>query len=1043
MILSDVSVRRPVFAMVISILMTIIGLMALGRLTVRETPNVQPPVVSIDTVYRGASAAVIESKITQVIENQIAGLEGVETLRSSSFDERSRISIEFALDRDIESAANDVRDRVSRVARQLPEEADPPQVAKVDTSSDAVLWLALTSASRTQLELTDYADRYLVDRLSVVDGVATIRVGGERRYAMRVWLDRKALAARQLTVQDVEDSLREENVELPAGRIESVEREFTLRTDTGFRSPEDFRQLVIGRGGDGYLVRLSEVATVEVAAENLRSLARTDGKSGISLGIVPQSTANVLDVAKGVYAEIAEVQKTLPEDLTLDVSVDDSVFVSKSIYEVEHALVVALLLVLVVIYLFLGTMRATIIPAVTIPVSIIAACIVMAIADYSVNVLTLLGAVLAIGLVVDDAIVVLENIVRRMELGEAPLLAAVDGSREIGFAVIATTLVLMAVFVPISFIPGNVGRLFGEFGITIAAAIGISALVSLTLVPMMCSKIFANGIVRGRVARATDRFFQMLSKAYERSLRRALAAPALVVAAALLAFGLVFVLFKDLPSEYAPTEDRQRVFIRFTAPEGSSLQYVDRYLRQVEDVVLEEVERGNVRRFIARSANVGGGADINAGWVSLTLTEWDERDESAQEIAARLRKRLVDLVGVRINVGTPGGLGVGGSGNPVQIVLGGSDYDELARWRDIILAKAAENPGLTNLESDYYARKPQINVSVDRNRAGDLGVSLTAVGRTLETMMGSRIVTTYLDRGEQYNVILQAKDTDRATTSDLTNIYVRSATSNQLVPLASLVTVEETAGPIELKRFNRLRSITLSANLTPGYSLGEALDYMENLIRTELPAHAVINYSGESREFKRSGNALYMTFLLALVIVFLVLAAQFESFRHPIIIMMTVPLAVAGALLGLWVTDRSINVYSQIGCIMLIGLAAKNGILIVEFANQLRDRGVEFLEATIESSAIRLRPVLMTSLCTIFGAVPLLVASGAGAESRSTIGSVIVYGVTFSLLLTLYVVPVVYAFVARNTQSPEYITHMIERLRSAASKALPAPGRET
>jgi multidrug efflux pump len=715
--------------------------------------------------------------------------------------------------------------------------------------------------------------------------------------------------------------------------------------------------------------------------------------------------------------------------LRLDINVDDSVFVSQSIYEVQHALIVALLLVLVVIYLFLGTVRATIIPAVTIPVSIIAACIVMVIADFSVNVLTLLGAVLAIGLVVDDAIVVLENIVRRMELGDAPLLACIDGSREIGFAVIATTLVLMAVFLPISFIPGNVGRLFGEFGITIAAAIGISALVSLTLVPMMCSKIFAKGIVRGRVAHAVDRFFQWMSSAYERSLRRSLQTPLLVVAAGLLAFGLVFVLLKDLPSEYAPGEDRQRVFIRLVGPEGASLQYIDRYLRQVEEVVIEEVDRGSVRRYLTRSGSFGGGSDVNTGVVVLMLSDWSERDESAQQIAARLRVRLRELVGVKVFVNTPGGLGVGGSGSPVRIVLGGSEYEELARWRDIILAKAAENPGLTNLDSDFYSRKPQIRISVDRNRAGDLGVSLTAVGRTLETMMGSRIVTTFLDRGEEYNVMLQARDSDRATTSDLTNIYVRSATTRALVPLSNLAHVEETAGPIELKRFNRLRSITLSANLMPGYSLGEALDYMENLIRTELPPHAVINYDGESREFKRSGNAMYMTFLLALLIVFLVLAAQFESFRHPLIIMVTVPLAVAGALLGLWLTDRSINVYSQIGCIMLIGLAAKNGILIVEFANQLRDRGVEFVEAIIESSAIRLRPVLMTSLCTIFGAIPLLLASGAGAESRSTIGSVIVYGVAFSLLLTLYVVPVVYTFVARNTQSPEYISQMIEGLR--------------
>jgi multidrug efflux pump len=1030
MILSDISVRRPVFAMVVSLLLTIIGLMAAARLAVRETPNVQPPIVSIDTVYRGASAAVVESKITQVIENQISGLEGIETLRSSSQDERSRITIEFSLDRDIESAANDVRDRVARVVGSLPEEVDPPEVAKVDTTSEPIIWLNLWGG-RSQLELTDYAERYLVDRFSVVKGAAQVRITGQRRYAMRVWLDRQALAARQLTVQDVENALRAENVELPAGRIESLQREFTLRTETGLRTPQDFRQLVVGRGADGYLVRLGEVADVELAAEDLRSIGRSDGKPGVSLGIVPQSTANVLEVTAGVKAELALVQETLPADVKLDVTIDDSVFVSESIYEVIHALVVALLLVLVVIYLFLGTVRATIIPAVTIPVSIIAASIVMAMAGYSINVLTLLGAVLAIGLVVDDAIVVLENIVRRIELGEPPLLAAVDGSREIGFAVIATTLVLIAVFLPISFIPGNIGRLFGEFGITIATAIAFSALISLTLVPMMSSKIFGKGIVRGRVVHAVDRFFKWLSQLYERSLRSALRAPLLVLASGVLTIGLSVVLFRLLPSEYAPSEDRQRIFIMLAAPEGSTPQYVDRYLRQVEEVIIEEVKNGTVRRMQARTGGFGGGGDMNIGRVFLALSGFDERTESAQQIAARIRTKVQDLAGVRVVVGMPGGLGVRGGGSPVQIVLGGGDYTELAQWRDIILQKAAENPGLTNLDSDFYSRKPQLKVSVDRNRAADLGVSLTAVGRTLETMMGSRIVTTFLDRGEEYNVVLQARETDRATPSDLTNIYVRSAATSSLVPLSNLVQMEEIAGPTELKRFDRLRSITISANLVPGYSLGEALEYMEGLVRSELPPHAQINYDGESREFKRSSGALYTTFLLALVIVFLVLAAQFESFRHPFIIMVTVPLAVGGALLGLWFTGGSINVFSQIGCIMLIGLAAKNGILIVEFANQLRDRGMEFLEAIVEASAIRLRPVLMTSLCTVFGAVPLLIASGAGAESRKAIGAVVVYGVTFSMLLTLYVVPVVYAYIARNTQSPEYISHLIDKLRTA------------
>ena len=1036
MILSDISVRRPVFAMVVSLLLTIIGLMAASRLSVREVPDVQPPIVSIDTIYRGASAAVVESKITQVIEDRIAGLEGIEKMTSSSQDERSRVTVEFSLNRDIDGAANDIRDRVARVMGNLPEEAEPPEIAKVDTSSDPVMWLNVASDQRSALELSDYADRYLTDRFSVVPGVAQVRIGGERRYAMRVWLDREALAARQLTVQDVESALRSENVELPAGRIESVDREFTLRTDTGLRTPDDFRRLVIGRGAGGYLVRLGEVAQIELAAEDLRTISRSDGQSGISLGVIPQSTANVLDVARGVREELERIRATLPPDMRLDINIDDSSVVSESIGEVVHALVVALILVLVVIYLFLGTVRATVIPALTIPVSIIAASIFMVIAGYSINVLTLLGAVLAIGLVVDDAIVVLENIVRRVELGEPPLIAAVDGSREIGFAVIATTLVLVAVFLPISFIPGNVGRLFGEFGISMAAAIAVSALISLTLVPMMSSKIFAGGIIRGRVADATDRFFRWLSRWYERTVRAALAAPAIVFAAGAAAIALAVTLFSVLPSEYAPAEDRQRIWISVAAPEGASLSYVDSYLRQVEVIAMEEVERGTVKRVQTRAGAFGGGGDVNVGRIFMVLNDWDKRDESAQEIAARLRSRLADLP-VRIVVGTPSGLGIRGGGAPVQIVLGGGDYEELAAWRDILVAKAAENPGLTNIDSDYHPRKPQLKVAIDRDRAADLGVSLTAVGRTLETMMGSRVVTTFLDRGEEYNVILQAREEDRASPNDLNNIYVRSAATNALVPLSNLVTMSETAGARELKRFDRLRSVTISANLNTGYSLGEALDYFEELVRAELPSHAQINYDGESREYKRSGGALYITFVLALVIVFLVLAAQFESFRHPIIIMMTVPLAVAGALLGLYFSDGSINVFSQIGCIMLIGLAAKNGILIVEFANQLRDRGVEFKESIVQAAAIRLRPVLMTSLCTVFGAIPLLLATGAGAESRRAIGSVVVYGVTFSMLLTLYVVPVVYALVARSTKSPEYVTKLIESLRAKPERAQP------
>jgi len=1029
-ILSEISVRRPVFAMVVSLLLTIIGLMAVNRLSVREYPDIAAPIVSVETFYRGATAEVIESRVTQIIENQVAGLEGIEKITSSSAEERSRITIEFGLNRDIESAANDVRDRVSRVQNNLPDEADPPQISKVDANSDPMMVIDVASDKRSVLELNDYTDRYIVDRFSVVDGVAMTRINGERRYAMRIWLNRQALAGRQLTVQDVEAALRRENLQLPAGRIESKNREFSLRTDTGFNTPEDFKQLVIGRGGDGSLVHLGDVAQVERDAEDLRSFSRSNGRTGISLAIIPTSTANILDVSRGVRAEMDRIRATLPEDIHLEINNDNSLFVNESIKEVIHTLVIALGLVLIVIYAFLGSWRATLIPAITIPVSIISAAIVMVVAGFSINVLTLLGAVLAIGLVVDDAIVVLENIMRRIEAGEPALIASVDGSKEIGFAVIATTLVLVAVFLPISYLPGNLGRLFGEFGITLASAIAFSALISLTLVPMMTSKFFAKGAIRGRVTEHVEHFFSWLSARYETSLRGTINRPLLGVGLALGALALGAILYKSLPSEYSPAEDRAMVQIIVTAPEGASLRYIDRYLRQVEKVAFDEVDRGNARRILARSGNFGGGGDVNVGRVVLPLNPWDQRSESAAEIMQRMRSKLTNVPGARVVVSQPGGLGQRGPGSPVRMVLGGSNYEELVKWRDIVLQRAEQNPGLINLDSDYYERKPQLDVAIDRNRAADLGVSLEAVGRTLETMMGSRIVTTYLERGEEYRVILQARDNDRATPSDLDNIYVRSTTTNTLIPLSNLVRVKETAGPQDYKRFNRLRAVTISSNLAPGYSLGEAVQFLEKVAREDLPPEAQVNWDGESREFKRSGGALYITFLLALTIVFLVLAAQFESFRHPMVIMMTVPLAVTGALLGLFVQKGSINVFSQIGCIMLIGLAAKNGILIVEFANQLRDRGVEFIEAMIEAAAIRLRPVLMTSLCTLFGAIPLLIASGAGAESRRAIGAVVVYGVGFSLLLTLYIVPTMYTLFARNSRSPEYVTHMIERLRS-------------
>jgi multidrug efflux pump len=993
------------------------------------------PFFSIATTSRGAAADVVETKITQVIEERVSGLEGVTKITSQSIDGRSSINLEFVPERNVDEAANDVRDRVSRVAAQLPPEADPPEIGKVDFNAEPVIWLNLSSSTLNVLELTDYAERVLAERLGVLPGVARVRMGGARRYAMRVWIDREALAARQLTVTDIENALRRENIQLPAGRLESTQREFTLRTETGLNSENDFRELVIGRGADGYLVRLREVADVRLSAENERSLSRSNGVPGISVGVEQISKANTLEVARAVREEMERIRPQLPPGTILEVNMDRSAFIEESMKEVEIALVIAVLLVLAVIYLFLGNVRATLIPAVTIPVSIIGSFLVMAWFGFSINVLTLLGLVLAIGLVVDDAIVVLENIYRRMEGGEPPLIAAVDGSREIGFAVVATTLVLVAVFLPISFLQGNVGKLFREFGITVAAAVLFSMLVALTLTPMMASKLLAGGATRSPLSNMVDAFFHKLSTAYDRLLRRLMRRPWLVIGTTLGAMLVAALLFRALPSELTPPEDRGMMFVGLTGPEGASLEYMDRHARMVEDIMMREVEGGEVVRANMRiPGGFGGASEMNQARGFVVLAPWGERERSAEQIAQGVRSQMNQIAGVRAFVGTPGGW-VRGGGSPVQVVIGGTDYKELVQWRDIVMERMQENPGLSNIQSNYEERKPQVKVSVDRNRAADLGVSLQTVGRTLETVLGSRIVTTFIDRDREYNVILQGKAQDRATPSDLDNLYVRSDRTGELIPLSNLVQLTEEAGPTRLNRFDRLRAITISAALNPGYPLGDALEFVEGVVEKELPAAARLNFDGESREFKNSGNQMYFMFLLTLVVVFLVLAAQFESFVHPFVIMTTVPLAVIGALLGLWMYGMSINVFSQIAAIMLVGLAAKNGILIVEFANQLRDRGVEYREAVIEAAAIRLRPVLMTSLCTAFGAIPLMLASGAGAEARQAIGVTVFYGVIISVVLTLAVVPAVYTLVAKNTKSPQTIAKLIERLRGS-----PAPG---
>jgi multidrug efflux pump len=1029
-ILSDLSVRRPVFASVLSLLLVILGLAALTNLPVRQYPDIDPPVVSIETTYRGASAEVVETKITQVIEDRIAGLEGIEKLTSSSRDELSSIRVEFGLERDIDEAANDIRDRVARVVSSLPEEAEPPEIAKVDNDTRAVMYLNLTSDRMSGLQITDYAERFLTDRFSSVPGVARVRISGERRYAMRVWLDRQSLAAHGLTVSDVEAALRAENVELPAGRLESAEREFTLRTETGLTVPDDFRRLVVGRGGDGQLVRLGEVAEVRVGAENERNVARANAIPAVSLAIEQLSKANTVEVSRGVRAEAARVAGDLPEDMRIELNYDRAEFIEASMREVVKALGIAIVLVLVVIYLFLGSLRATLVPAVVVPVSVIATFLVMSSLGYTINTLTLLGLVLAIGLVVDDAIVVLENIYRRVEAGQPPLLAALEGSKEIGFAVIATTLVLVAVFVPLSFLQGEIGRLFNEFGLTLAAAVIFSSLVALTLSPMMGSRLLRGESGRRGPSQLVDAFFQRLCRTYTGLLSRVVGRPGLTLGGAAAVSALALLLMQALPSEYAPIEDRGVFMVMMRGPEGASFEYTDRYARQLEDVLMREIDEGPVMRILTRlPASFDTTGEVNTARMIVLLDPWGERREGVAQLARRLRREFDALPGVRTSIFLPQSLGIRSEGRPVQMVLGGPDYAQLEAWRNLLLPAMQELPELVNPDSNYQERKPQMKVQVDRDRAAALGVSLVEVGRTLETMLGSRIVTTYLDRGREYNVILQGEDADRVSPDDLTNLYVRSATTGKLVPLANLLSLRERAGPDELSRFDRMRSITLEAAPAPGVSLGQAMEALETKARALLPAGARISWDGESREFRESGSSLGITFGLALVIVFLVLAAQFESFTHPVVILVTVPLALTGAFLGLWLYGASLNVFSQIGAILLIGLSAKNGVLIVEFANQLRDRGRPFADAIVEAAGVRLRPILMTSACTTFGALPLLLASGAGAESRQPIGIVVVFGVSLSALLTLFAVPALYAVLARNTRSPQHVARMIARLR--------------
>ncbi|MET0369845.1 MAG: efflux RND transporter permease subunit [Sphingobium sp.] len=1021
--LSDLSVRRPVFAAVVAVLLCIVGVVGYLSLSIREYPDTDPPIVSVETSYTGAAASVVETRVTQILEDAIAGVQGLQTVTSSSRDGTSSINIEFDPSRNIDEAANDVRDRVSGAIEDLPEDALAPEIRKVDADARAILFIVFTRPGWTPTQIADYLDRNVIDRFSAIDGVARVTGGGDERPSTRIWLNAEKLAAFGLTPADIETALRAQNVELPAGRFESKDQNQTLRVERAFSTPDQFATLVVGRGDDGYQVRLGDVARIEVGAENPYTMFRSNAAPGVGMGIIRQSGANTLEVAEKAKALIEDLRKTVPEGMKINIGSDESQYISRAIDNVYDTLIEAAILVIIVIFLFLGSLRATIIPAITVPICLLATCAVMWLLGLSMNLLTLLAFVLAIGLVVDDAIVVLENVYHRIEQGEDPLVASFLGTRQVGFAIISTTLVVCAVFVPVMFLAGQTGLLFRELAIAMIAAIAFSGFISLSLAPMLCSKLLKHS-ERSRLARWVDDRFQRVEESYGRGLDRVIRRPLVPLVVVALFLGIAGACFTFLPTELAPAEDTGVIDGQVSAPEGTGFDRMKAYMIKLEADMKPLSEKGILKVNNLRApAGFGASDDFNSGNIIAFLRPWEDRSVTTAQVADMINKTIANQPGVRGNVAPRSGLGRG-RGLPLNVVLAGSTYEGLVAARDRIMAEAASNPGLVNLDSDYKETKPQMRIEVNQQRAGDLGISASDISQALQTLLGSRRVTTYVDRGEEYRVIVQAEQEGRQTEADLERVQLRSRT-DVLVPLSALVTLREVAGPRQLNRYNKLRAITLTAALAPGYSLGEALTYIEGMAR-QSPEVLAIGYRGESQSLRETGGSIWLVFGLTILIVYLLLAAQFESFIHPGVIIATVPLAVAGGVLGLMLTAGTINLYSQIGIVMLVGLAAKNGILIVEFANQLRDEGLAVADAIRQAAARRLRPILMTSIATVFGAIPLVIRGGAGAASRHSIGVVIVFGVSMATLITLFLIPIFYSRVAGRTLSPQTVGRRLD-----------------
>jgi multidrug efflux pump len=1023
--LAEISIRRPVFATVLSLLVLLIGAVSFTRLSVREYPKIDEPVVTVSVRYAGASAEVIESQVTKPLEDSIAGIDAVDVITSISRAEQSQISVRFRLEKDADNAAAEVRDRTARVRNRLPDAVDEPVIAKVEADASPVMWLAFSSDTRTPLEINDLVNRIVKPRLQTVTGVADVPIYGERKYAMRVWLDPERMAAYRLTTQDVEDAIRKNNLELPAGRIESQQREFSVTSQTDLATPAQFSNVVI-RTVNGFPVRVRDVARVEEGAASDRSRVRLNGREAISVGVIRQATANPLELSQGVRAMLPTLKADLPPDIGIDIANDNSLFIDRSIKSVYATIAEAVVLVALVIFVFLRTFRASIIPIVTIPVSLVGSFALMSLAGFSINTLTLLALVLAIGLVVDDAIVMLENIYRHIEEGLDPFSAAIKGAREIGFAIVAMTLTLVAVYAPLAFTPGRTGRLFVEFALALAGAVVVSGFVALTLSPMMCSLLLKHNPKPNWFDRSMERWLTALSDAYGRLLRWLVTARWrsqgserggvrgaifqarwIVLAVMAVSGAALVVVYPSMRQELSPLEDRGTILASVTAPDGATLDYTNRYALELEKIGQDYPEFDRI------FANIGN-PTVAQGSVIYRTVDWEKRHRTTLELARELQPKVSGLPGVNAFLITPPSLGQGFRSRPLTYVIQTSDsYENLNSVVNAFMSEIAQNPGIVGPDVDLRLNKPELRIEVNRERAADLGVSVDVVAKAIETMLGGRTVTRYKRDAEQYDVIVQTEARGRTTPENIDTIYVRGR-NDAMIPLSSLVNVRESVSPRELNHFGQRRSATITANLSPDYSLGEALSFMDATAAKVLKPGYTTDLNGTSREFKSSQGALGIVFVLALVFIFLVLAAQFESFIDPLVIMVSVPLSMIGALLALKWSGGSLNVYSQIGLITLVGLITKHGILIVEFTNQLREQGMEMVDALVKASAQRLRPILMTTGAMVLGAIPLALASGAGAETRTQIGWVIVGGMSLGTLLTIFVVPTMYTLFARK-----------------------------